>query len=108
MLCIDPKRQGWQVANALRKHPVAEYLGGASITLASWTPRPLVRRALDLGVGAGVQALHLAAHAEQVVEADAPPGEQRLEPKAWVGASREASRQPQHPPHVAARLLGLQ
>src|SRR4051812_28941573 len=22
VLCIDPKRQGWQVANALRKHPV--------------------------------------------------------------------------------------
>ncbi len=45
-------------------------IGGASITLASWTPRPLVRRALDLGVGAGVQALHLAAHAEQVVASD--------------------------------------
>lgn len=45
-------------------------IGGASVTLASWTPRPVVRRALDLGVGAGVQALHLAAHAEQVVATD--------------------------------------
>ncbi|MDO5710637.1 MAG: methyltransferase [Micrococcales bacterium] len=45
-------------------------IGGASVTLASWTPRPLVRRALDLGVGAGVQALHLAGHAEQVVATD--------------------------------------
>ena len=34
-------------------------IGGASTTLASWTPRPAVERALDLGTGCGVQALHL-------------------------------------------------
>lgn len=37
-------------------------VGGASTTLASWTPRPRVERGLDLGTGCGVQALHLAGH----------------------------------------------
>lgn len=37
-------------------------VGGASATLASWTPRPRAGRALDLGTGSGVQALHLAGH----------------------------------------------
>ena len=45
-------------------------LGGASTTLASWTPRPAVERALDLGTGCGVQALHLGAHARQVTVTD--------------------------------------
>ncbi len=45
-------------------------VGGASATLASWTPRPRVARALDLGTGCGVQALHLGAHAEEVVVTD--------------------------------------
>jgi methylase of polypeptide subunit release factors len=45
-------------------------LGGASATLASWTPRPLVARALDLGTGCGVQALHLTTHAATVVATD--------------------------------------
>lgn len=45
-------------------------IGGASKTLASWTPRPQVGRALDLGTGCGVQALHLAAHAESIVATD--------------------------------------
>ncbi len=45
-------------------------IGGASTTLASWTPRPHVERALDVGTGCGVQALHLGAHADEVVVTD--------------------------------------
>lgn len=45
-------------------------VGGASTTLASWTPRPQVGRALDLGTGCGVQALHLSLHAGEVVATD--------------------------------------
>ena len=45
-------------------------VGGASTTLASWTPRPDVIRALDLGTGCGVQALHLGAHAREIVVTD--------------------------------------
>lgn len=45
-------------------------IGGASTTLASWTPRAEVGRALDLGTGCGVQSLHLAGHAGRVVATD--------------------------------------
>jgi methylase of polypeptide subunit release factors len=45
-------------------------IGGASTTLASWTPRPSVERALDVGTGCGVQALHLGAHAASVTVTD--------------------------------------
>ena len=45
-------------------------IGGASTTLASWTPRRPVARALDLGTGCGVQALHLSTHADHVVATD--------------------------------------
>jgi len=45
-------------------------IGGASTTLAGWTPRPTVATALDLGTGCGVQALHLAPHAGSVVATD--------------------------------------
>lgn len=45
-------------------------IGGASATLASWTPRTRVARALDLGTGCGVQALHLSGHAERVIVTD--------------------------------------
>lgn len=45
-------------------------IGGASATLAAWTPRPHVERALDLGTGCGVQALHLEEHADEVVVTD--------------------------------------
>lgn len=45
-------------------------VGGASTTLAAWTPRPRVRRALDLGTGCGVQALHLAGHTSHRVATD--------------------------------------
>ena len=45
-------------------------IGGATTTLASWTIRRRVGRALDLGTGAGVQALHLDSHAESIVATD--------------------------------------
>ena len=45
-------------------------IGGASTTLACWTPRPAVARALDVGTGCGVQALHLGAHADSVTVTD--------------------------------------
>ena len=45
-------------------------IGGASITLASWTIRRPVDRALDLGTGCGVQALHLASHCDTIVATD--------------------------------------
>ena len=45
-------------------------IGGATTTLASWTIRRRVGRALDLGTGAGVQALHLGSHAGSIVATD--------------------------------------
>jgi len=42
----------------------------ASTSLAQLTLRHRVGRALDLGTGCGVQALHLAAHSDQVVATD--------------------------------------
>lgn len=45
-------------------------IGGASTTLSSWTPRPRVGSALDVGTGSGVQALHLSTHADRVVATD--------------------------------------
>lgn len=45
-------------------------IGGASATLAAWTPRPHVARALDVGTGCGIQALHLLSHADEVVVTD--------------------------------------
>lgn len=52
---------------------VADYVLGvssASSSLAQLTVRRPVRRALDLGTGCGVQGLHLAAHAREVVATD--------------------------------------
>ncbi len=68
----------WWVASDLTELATGEALGtdhvlgvgGASSTLASWTPRPRVRRALDLGTGCGVQSLHLAGHASHRVATD--------------------------------------
>jgi SAM-dependent methyltransferase len=45
-------------------------IGAASLTLASATPRQPVRRALDLGTGCGIQALHLSRHAGAVTATD--------------------------------------
>jgi methylase of polypeptide subunit release factors len=46
-------------------------VGGASTTLAQLTVRRPVRRALDIGTGCGVQALHLTRHAADVTATDA-------------------------------------
>lgn len=48
-------------------------VGGASTTLAGATLRRRVGRAYDLGTGSGVQALHLAVHADHVVASDLCP-----------------------------------
>lgn len=45
-------------------------VGGASLTLARITPRTPVGRALDIGTGCGVQALHLSRHCTAVVATD--------------------------------------
>lgn len=45
-------------------------IGGASMTLAGLMLQRPVRRALDLGTGCGIQALHAARHAEHVVATD--------------------------------------
>ena len=45
-------------------------ISSASTSLAQLTMREPVGRALDLGTGCGVQALHLAGHADQVVATD--------------------------------------
>ncbi|WP_068257404.1 DUF7059 domain-containing protein [Janibacter corallicola] len=68
----------WWVASDPTEHarsgplPVDHVLGigGASTTLASWTPRTPVGRALDVGTGSGVQSLHLSRHAQHVVGTD--------------------------------------
>ena len=45
-------------------------IGQASITLARQVIREPVGRALDLGTGCGIQALHLGAHAREIVATD--------------------------------------
>lgn len=48
-------------------------IGAASLTLAQATIRAPVERALDLGTGCGIQALHLAEHASSVTATDVSP-----------------------------------
>jgi methylase of polypeptide subunit release factors len=72
------EENGWWLASDLseaatnaplaRDHVLG--IGGASTTLASWTPRPVVATALDLGTGCGVQSVHLASHAGSVTATD--------------------------------------
>ena len=74
----DDVGHAWWVASDPTEHARSEPLpvdhvlgiGGASTTLASWTPRTRVARALDVGTGCGVQALHLSGHADSVVATD--------------------------------------
>jgi SAM-dependent methyltransferase len=48
-------------------------VGGASTTLAGLTIRTPVKRALDLGTGSGIQALHASRHAARVTATDPNP-----------------------------------
>ncbi|MET0901084.1 MAG: methyltransferase [Mycobacterium sp.] len=48
-------------------------IGGTSVTLAHAVVRDPVRRALDLGTGCGIQALHLDAHCDHIVATDTNP-----------------------------------
>ena len=45
-------------------------IGSASLSLARAVIRRPARRALDLGTGCGIQALHLAAHCDEIVATD--------------------------------------
>ena len=53
-------------------------ISSASTSLAQLTVRRPVERALDLGTGCGVQALHLATHADRVVATDVNPRALRM------------------------------
>ncbi|MDT0546603.1 MULTISPECIES: methyltransferase [unclassified Streptomyces] len=53
-------------------------VGGASTTLAGLTVRAPVGRALDLGTGSGIQALHAARHAASVTATDTNPRALRI------------------------------
>ena len=59
---------------ALRDGPVGRDhvlgIGGASVSLAHAVVRAPVGRALDLGTGCGIQALHLSGHCAEVVATD--------------------------------------
>jgi methylase of polypeptide subunit release factors len=59
---------------ALRAGPVHHDhvlgIGGASVSLAHAVVRAPVRRALDLGTGCGIQALHLDGHCDEIVATD--------------------------------------
>jgi hypothetical protein len=48
-------------------------VGGASTSLAQLTVRRPVQRALDVGTGCGVQALHLSKHSDRVTATDLVP-----------------------------------
>ncbi len=75
----DDGADGWLVSDhaatldTARGAPRPDHVLGvspASTTLAQLTIRTPVQRALDLGTGCGVQALHLAKHARSVVATD--------------------------------------
>ncbi|MEV0233811.1 methyltransferase [Nonomuraea sp. NPDC050786] len=57
--------------------------GGASANLAQLVTRRPVGRALDLGTGCGVQVLHLAGRAEQIVATDVNPRAVKLARLSW-------------------------
>nr|BFE84874.1 class I SAM-dependent methyltransferase [Planobispora longispora] len=58
--------------------------GGASANLAQLATRRPVGRALDLGTGCGVQVLHLAGRAEEIVATDVNPRALELARMSWA------------------------
>lgn len=83
----DDSADGWLVSDhaatldTSRGAPREDHVLGvspASTTLAQLTIRRPIRRALDLGTGCGVQALHLARHTESIVATDLNPRALRL------------------------------
>lgn len=73
----DAGHQWWLVSDfgeSVRRAPLpTDHVlgaGGASLTLASWSPRRPVGTALDIGTGCGIQTLHLATHAQTLVATD--------------------------------------
>ena len=83
----DDGADGWLVSDhaatldTARGAPREDHVLGvspASTTLAQMTIRRPVGRALDLGTGCGVQALHLAKHAQSIVATDLNPRALRL------------------------------
>ncbi|WP_227025538.1 DUF7059 domain-containing protein [Streptomyces tsukubensis] len=58
---------------ASRDEGVVLGVGGASTTLAGLTVRTAVGRALDVGTGSGIQALHASPHASRVTATDLNP-----------------------------------
>ncbi|WP_455353747.1 DUF7059 domain-containing protein [Streptomyces sp. SYSU K217416] len=80
-----PEGQDWFIVSDLgcavggaggigsRQEAVVLGVGGASTTLAGLTVRTPVAKALDLGTGSGIQALHAAQHATRVTATDLNP-----------------------------------
>ena len=73
----DARVDWWVVSDFgsdVRPGPLADDhvlgIGGASLNLAQATIREPVESALDIGTGCGIQALHLARHAQRVVATD--------------------------------------
>ncbi|MBP2453636.1 DUF7782 domain-containing protein [Mycolicibacterium lutetiense] len=73
----DGTRDFWVVSDqdaAVRRGPLRHDhvlgIGGASVSLARAVTRNPVGRALDLGTGCGIQALHLDAHCDEIVATD--------------------------------------
>ncbi|MGV9774779.1 DUF7059 domain-containing protein [Streptosporangium sp. NPDC003464] len=68
---------------ALREEHVVG-AGGASANLAQLVSRRPVERALDLGTGCGVQVLHLAGRAEEIVATDVNPRALEMARLSWA------------------------
>ncbi|MFE7312799.1 methyltransferase [Streptomyces sp. NPDC057555] len=69
---------GIQGAAGVDRSELVLGVGGASTTLAGITTRRPVARALDLGTGSGIQALHAAQHATRVTATDLNPRALRI------------------------------